>query len=170
MIICALWAFLLPADPFVHFGVENIEEEIRAAAQGLADNHAAGPSRATSSDPSAFSAEAFAAVVLWNPPPPPIGEDTGADDAVAKAVLAPPPNLTLLGIIVEADGSRRAALYDQRTDQIFIVASGEAISKGQYRITSITESAVELNAGATANGRTYRIVMKSSITKEGVIG
>ena len=78
------------------------------------------------------------AIKLWRVPPAPV---------VATAQASPPvkpPNLRLVGIISES-GRHMAAIYDVDADRLVIVASGDHI--GQYNVTAITSSEVELSDG-----------------------
>ncbi len=96
--------------------------------------------------------EAYAAVNLWNPPPPPEVEVNKTDDKPARREI--PRRLRLVAILKAAGtpgtsggpGSPQAAIHDPDTDTVLIVGEGDRIN-GHFLVKQITPSGVELFDG-----------------------
>ncbi len=175
VVLTAVWAFLWPmaqidtplaSDPeqdgSIIAQIESKVIDTNALEAHQSDDHTADGMDANADiwdQPDAL--ERFAAVQLWHPQPIPIegdDDDGGANSKPAPATILPAPkHLELLGIISTPEGTRQAAIYNQKTDQILIVANGETVD--HYEITSITQNTVELTDG----NRNHQITMESAI-------
>jgi hypothetical protein len=83
-------------------------------------------------------------VSLWVVPPAPVAKAPEPPPSPAELVL----DLQLIGIVrddLDEAGVLRAAIYDPRSDRIFIVAGGDQV--GPHTVRNVTESNVEISSG-----------------------
>lgn len=78
-------------------------------------------------DPGAFLA------VLWHDPSPPEDE---TDEQQQPTRPEPEPLRVQLVAIIDDNGRRQAALYDERDDRIVVVADGEKLRDHDVRVTA----------------------------------
>jgi hypothetical protein len=135
VVFACAWRALAPAEPVPTIPPADLKPPATQQTE-IESNQAI--------DPSVFT------VTLWNPPPaaPP------PEEVVAKVEPPKPLNLQLIGIIQEAGGHHKAAIYDVDRDQLLIVASGDRVR--EQTVTAVTMRGIELSDGRSTHTLTLK--------------